>query len=174
MVDELLEVRIRPATPDDAGEIARVHIASWREAYAGVVADEYLADLDASARADFWRGVLQDRHDVRVWVAEDEEDRHLHGFAALGPARDEDAERRTLEIYSMYLEPSAWGQGVARELLRTVVAAVPDGDPVTLWVLAANERARRFYRRHGFSPDGVERLESLGGVQHDEVRLRRG
>lgn len=173
MVDDVLEVQIRPAAVADAGPIAQVHIASWREAYAGVVAEEYLAQLDPTAREEFWRGVLADRRDVSVWVAEDEETHRILGFAALGPARDEDADRQTLEIYSIYLEPAAWGQGVARELMRTVIAAVPEHAPVTLWVLAANDRARRFYRRHGFSPDGVERLESLGGIDHAEVRYRR-
>lgn len=173
MVEDVTEVTIRPATPADAERIAAVHIASWREAYRGVVPDEYLASLDEPSRAERWRDTLAalDRGHA-VWVAEDEGD--LVGFSYLGPSRDEDAERMTIEIYSIYLDPNAWGRGVARELMRTTLAAVPDGAAVTLWALDTNDRARHFYRRNGFTPDGVEKMEEFGGEYLKEIRYRRG
>lgn len=173
MVDDLAEVTVRIASVEDAAPIAQVHIASWREAYTGVIADDYLATLDVDERADWWREHLaDDSGQMQVWVAEG--DGAVVGFASLAPSRDEDAERDTLEIPAIYLEPSAWGLGVARELMRTVVAAVPENTSVTLWVLDANERARHFYRRNGFSPDGVDRLEQIGGQTYRELRYRRG
>ena len=43
---------------------------------------------------------------------------------------------------------------------------------ITLWVLEDNARARRFYERVGFAPDGAShRLPDLGGVT--EIRYRR-
>lgn len=173
MVEDVTEVLIRPATVEDAEQIARVHLASWREAYTGVVPQEYLDRLDEAERAAQWREQLANLdRTVTVWVASEAD--QVLGFASLGPSRDEDAERETLEIYTIYLEPSEWGRGVARELMRNVLAAVPDDSPVTLWVLDANERARHFYRRHGFATDGVERLEEIGGQYFREVRYRRG
>lgn len=173
MVEDAVEVLIRPATAADADSIARVHIASWREAYSGVVAEEHLDRLGTAERAREWRAVLADLgRGTTVWVAQEGED--ILGFASLGPSRDEDADRTTLEIYTIYLEPSAWGRGVARELMRTVLAAVPETATVTLWALDANERARHFYRRHGFAADGVERLEEIGGQHYREIRYRRG
>jgi ribosomal protein S18 acetylase RimI-like enzyme len=173
MVDDVAEILIRPASVDDAERIAAVHIASWREAYTDVVPQEYLDGLDVASRTEQWREVFADLdHATSVWVAQ--EDDVVLGFASLGPSRDEDADRTTMEIDSIYLEPSAWGRGVARELMRTVVAALPPGAAVTLWVLAANDRAQRFYRRNGFAPDGVERMEEIGGQHFREVRYRRG
>lgn len=171
MVEELADVQIRAAQPGDAEQVAKVHVASWRQAYTGVISDEYLARLDVDARVEHWRHVLEDEPETKVWVADD--DGRVIGFASLGPSRDEDADRTTMEIYTIYLEPSVWGQGVARDLMRTVLAAVPEGSPVTLWVLAANERARHFYRRNGFAPDGVERVEEFDGETYTEVRYRR-
>lgn len=173
MVEDVAEIGIRPASVDDAEHIAAVHIASWREAYTGVVPQEYLDNLDVASRTEVWRRTFADLdHATSVWVAQ--EDDEILGFASLGPSHDEDADRTTMEIYSIYLEPSAWGRGVARELMRTVVGALPPGAAVTLWVLAANDRAQRFYRRNGFVADGVERMEEIGGQHFREVRYRRG
>lgn len=174
MVDDLAEVLIRPAVVDDAEQIARVHVASWRQAYAGVVEQDYLEGLDVTRRAQWWRDQLSGakHRGTSVWVAELGE--HVLGFASLGPSVDEDADRTTLQIYTIYLEPESWGRGIARDLMRTILAAVPAGSAVTLWVLAANERARHFYRRNGFTPDGVERLEPIGGQELAEIRYRRG
>ena len=170
MVDDDADLEIRLATVADAQDIATVHLASWREAYTGVVAEEYLESLDTERRAEEWRATLESPS-ARTWVAVDED--RVRGFLSLGPSRDEDASPATQEIYAIYLEPSAWGSGIARELVRTVTAEVPPSVPVTLWVLAANERARHFYRRHGFAVDGVERIEEIGGAAHREVRYVR-
>ena len=173
MVDDLIDVTIRPAHVQDAEAIADVHASSWRQAYTGVVAEEYLAGLDVPARAAWWREQLASgAPGLSVWVAQEEG--RVIGFASLGPSIDEDAERTTMQIYTIYLEPASWGHGVARELMRTILAEVPEGAPVTLWVLAANARAAHFYRRNGFIADGVERLETIGGEQYREVRYIRG
>lgn len=170
MVDQFEDVTIRTATPDDARSIARVHIASWREAYAGIVPDEYLSSLDLDARERHWTDLLSDG--VRTtWLAEIA--RRTVGFASIGPNRDEDAEPGDLELYAIYLDPEAWGRGVARDLMRTLLNEVPPTTPVSLWVLADNDRARHFYRRHGFAPDGVEKIEEYSGKSLTEVRYRR-
>jgi len=168
------EVTIRTAEPTDAAGIARVHVSSWQEAYAGIVPVEYLSSLDPAERQERWAGHLRNGplDGVRTWVADDGS--RILGFASVGPARDEDAGRDDEEIYSIYMEPAMWGKGIARDLMRTVLAEVSPQGSLTLWVLADNARARHFYRRHGFTPDGAEKLEELGGVRLLEVRYRRG
>jgi hypothetical protein len=42
--------------PDRAGDNARVHVASWREAYAGIVPDELIVSVDMADRTTRWRG----------------------------------------------------------------------------------------------------------------------
>jgi ribosomal protein S18 acetylase RimI-like enzyme len=170
MVETDSEVVIRPATPADAEAIARVHVESWSSAYAAVLPAEFLASLDTAERAGMWRTVLS-RPEVRVLVAE--ADGRTLGFASFGPSRDEDAEPGDLELYTIYLDPKTWGRGVARDLLRTVLADVPPATPMSLWVLKENQRAQHFYRRHGFHPDGIERIEEIAGKPLTEVRYRR-
>jgi GNAT superfamily N-acetyltransferase len=50
-----------------------------------------------------------------------------------------------------------WGTGVGSALLREAIA----DRAAYLWVLAANDRAIRFYEHHGFALDGTE-------DEHDE------
>lgn len=170
MVTEISEVTIRPAGPGDAAAIARVHIASWRGAYAGIVPDEYLESLDQNQREASWSDALTTDASA-VWIAEG--DKRTLGFASLGRCRDEDAEAGDLEIYAIYLDPEAWGRGVARDLMRTMLGDVPPSTPVSLWVLADAARAQHFYRRHGFQADGVERRDDIGGRDLTVVRYRR-
>lgn len=42
-----------------------------------------------------------------------------------------------------------------------------------LWVLKHNARARRFYERAGFAPDGAEEAEEIAGARVPEVRYAR-
>ena len=173
MAENLGEVTIRPAGIQDAPEISRVYTASWQEAYAGLVPAEYLASLDPKNRESMWVENLRNgpRDGVRTWIAWSE-NRAL-GFASVGPSRDEDAGRNEQEIYSMYLDPGMWGMGVARDLLRTALGEISPPAPVSLWVMSEGERARHFYRRHGFLPDGTERLREVGGQDVLELRYRR-
>lgn len=174
MVEHIDEVVIRPATAPDAADIAAVHVRSWQEAYAGIVPDDYLRSLDAVRRTEWWTDQLAAAPTSRMRTYVAEADGRVIGFTSYGPCRDEDARRGEREIYTMYLDPGTWGHGVARDLIRTVLTEAGDDTPMSLWVLADNARARHFYRRHGFAPDGVERLESLGGADLLEVRYRRG
>ncbi len=175
------EMTVRAARVSDAAGIADVHVRSWQHAYLGIVPDDYLAGLDPARRALVWAENLRrgpDDH-VYTWVATVPETvagtgSRIVGFATLGPGRDEDVRRGDREIYSIYLEPERWGKGVARDLMRTLVAEAGPGTRILLWVLAANERAQHFYRRNGFAPDGVERLVPVGGAELLEVRYRRG
>jgi ribosomal protein S18 acetylase RimI-like enzyme len=173
MVEQLDEVTIRIATEGDAAGIARVHVRSWQEAYAGIVPDAYLASLDADERTAQWRRYLREGpgEEIHTWVALSGD--RVVGFVTVGPSRDEDARRGDREIFSIYLDPGTWGHGVARDLMRTVIGDIGDKTTVTLWVLADNERARHFYRRHGFQADGIDRYDDIGGASLLEVRYRR-
>jgi len=89
------------------------------------------------------------------------------GFAQAVPGRD-DPPVRPLELAVLYLRAAQHGSGLGQALLDAVI-----GDrPASLWVAEANPRARRFYERNGFRPDGTRAVvESWEGIA--EVRLVR-
>jgi GNAT superfamily N-acetyltransferase len=107
------------------------------------------------------------------------------GYASFGPERDvlgtpwphpltaAGTEGRVAELYALYVHPAWWSTGTGRALMDRVLAKVSVAGylSITLWVLEDNARARRFYERAGFAPDGTRHvLGDLGGVT--EIRYR--
>jgi GNAT superfamily N-acetyltransferase len=76
------------------------------------------------------------------------------------------------ELYSIYVTPERWRHGVGSRLLIQSSKMLGDAGfaSCTLWVLAQNGNARRFYERHGWRSDGTER--SVDGPI-SEVRYRK-
>lgn len=158
-------VTIRRARPDDAAAAAALHRNCWREAYTEladpVALQARLADVGGWIRA--WQGHLADGQAPRLLADADGE---LIGFGVAGPARGE-APRET-EVYAVYVRQAWHGTGVAQALLDQVL-----GDrPAYLWVLEHNTRARAFYARNGFLPDGARAPYADLGA--DQIRMVRG
>ncbi len=164
---------VRRALPEDARAIAEAHVASWRDAYDGIVPRAVLDRLSVERRAAFWRETLGDAGGVDVQVADLAG--AVAGFVSAGPARDEDLPPHTGEIHAIYLKREAWSQGIGRELLRAADADLHRRGfgAAVLWVLADNERGRRFYERQGWLPDGATRDLDFDGTHVEELRYRR-
>ena len=154
---ETRSVTVREATPEDARAIAEVHVRSWQTAYRGELPDDYLDGLSVDERASGWTGRLAEPPlGVETFVAED--GGRVIGFTGFGPTRDGDAPAGTGEVYTLYLLPGWVGRGVGRELFACANDRLRElGYPrATLWVLATNERSRRFYEQAGWTFDGTE------------------
>lgn len=164
-------VTIELASVADAHAIAEIHVASWRAGYAGIVSAEYLAALSVEQRAASWRQQLAESS-PQVIVARDGP--VVAGFIATGACRDADAQASWGEIWALYVLPTHWSVGAGRSLwLAAKAAFAAQGmHTVTLWVLALNARAIRFYSSAGFSQEpGSKKLFKLGEQELAEVRL---
>jgi GNAT superfamily N-acetyltransferase len=150
--------RFADATPADARGLA-AHVASWQRAYRGLLPEAVLAGLSVADRERAWREILRaprPRTSTLLAVVET----NVLGFASLGPARDlEDGDGRAGELYAIYLAPPVWSRGVGTQLHDAAVArlVVHGFDRAILWLLDGNERASRFYRRHGWTRDGGQK-----------------
>lgn len=164
-------VRLRRAQLADAGAIALLHIASWREAYSAELPAPYLASLDEDARAEQWRTRMA-RPSTDVLLAE--QDGALLGFCAHGPAHDPDGSLTSAwEIYSLHVQPRLRGGGIGTILFNEGLASGHrEGSALlTLWVVATNAAARRFYEGKGMQPDGAAKNRELApGITLHEVR----
>jgi ribosomal protein S18 acetylase RimI-like enzyme len=166
-----VEVTVRRAVPEDARAIAEVHVRSWRVAYQGLMPDDVLEGLSVEDRAQFWRGAAgMEPESGGLFVAAAGAD--VLGFCAFAtPGRDDDAVDRVAEIGAIYVDPATWRAGVGSALMEAALTELRANGwrSVTLWVLADNRQARKFYARFGFEPDGAEMREERSG--RNEVRL---
>ena len=163
-----MSVSLRLACVDDAEEVARAHVDGWRWGYRDVFPTAFLDGLSVEARATRWRDVLgKDAPRERTWVACDA--LGVVGFASIGPHRGEPA---GAELYALYVLERVAGSDVARQLMACASHGMRmlDERRAFLWVLDENPRARRFYEREGWRPDGETKSEEIGGVTVLEVR----
>lgn len=159
-------VRVRDARVEDAAEMARVNVRSWRETYRGVMADDVLDDPGLPAARDrFWTTILSDERYRANRVAVAERDGEVIGIAMAGPPQDSESEWDT-HLYVLYVVAAEHGTGAGSALLDAVVGP---HDSAALWVADPNPRAQAFYRKHGFVPDGTVAVDD--GVR--EIRMVR-
>jgi GNAT superfamily N-acetyltransferase len=167
------DVSVRPARPEDAERVARVQLSTWRTAYADLLPAEAL-DVPEVQAAALWLGAVESppspQHRLLVAMERDE----LVGFAASGPASDEDLDPETAaDLMTMLVEPR-WGRrGHASRLVAasvehwraegftTAVAWAWEGDPAT----------RSFLTGSGWEPDGAARGLDTGPRVQRQLRF---
>ncbi|MET0294294.1 MAG: GNAT family N-acetyltransferase [Phenylobacterium sp.] len=169
-------IEIRAATADDAEQIAKVHVAVWREAYRGVMPDAYLDGLRPEARAPAWREQIADPEArTRTFVAE--RDGEVVGFFVCGPARlpapDDHGEMHAINIL-VTAQHQGLGKRMVAETARTLLQM--GYGAMTLSVIRDNAAGRMFYeslggRLHGRHEDQFEGF-SLPCVEYRWADLR--
>ena len=164
---------LRPAEPEDALAVARVHVRSWQVAYRTLLPDDYLDQLRPEDRACKYDFKNPDPAKPYTFVAED--GGSIRGFATAMLSRDGELVGFG-ELCALYVDPEFWGRGIGVALVaaareRLVKLGVRNA---FLWVLKGNVRADRFYRNDGWAPDGCSRTDTMWGVTVDDNRYRRG
>ena len=136
--------------------MAKVHIASWRETYPGMLPEPMLARMSIADEAIRWQRML-DR--PGAWggaisfVAE--QDGLVVGYGSCSEQRSRilRAHGFTGEVSELYVLRGAQRQGAGSGLMKAMAGALFDRghQAMSLWVLEQNRAARQFY-------------EGLGGV----------
>ena len=123
---------------------------------------DYLADPD--------RTVLVAREDGR-----------MVGYAMLirGVPDDEDVQRAVtlrpaVEISKMYVLPDSHGAGISAALMTGAVKQSEEFHAKCVWlgVNQKNQRAQRFYAKHGFSINGSKTFRLGTDIENDYVMVR--
>ncbi len=182
-------VVIRAGSAADAARIAAVQREGWFAAYDGIIAAEIIDRVTAPDNGARVRQSFRTRPWQRMLVAVAAEPDHpgmagaagpgVVGYASFGPETDvltapwphplstDGEDRLVAELYALYVRPAWWSTGTGRALMDRVLARSSSAGyrSIRLWVLRDNRRARRFYERAGFAPDGATNvLSGLGGV----------
>lgn len=163
------DMQIEAANADDCHAIAETHVESWQHAYKAFLPEPYLASLSVAERAAGWRRML-DRSPGQVLLARDGD--QVVGFIAMGASRDKDAPAGRAEVFALYVKPACWSAGVGRQLWLAALAQLrkKGHKSVSLWVIAGNVRAIKFYEHAGFVAEPQSRKQfELGGTTLEEV-----
>lgn len=140
---------MRPATAADAPAIAALHVASWRDAYAHILAREFLNGGIEADRLAVWSERLGNPlANQSVDVACDRAG-VLQGFICC--YRGADPIWGSL-IDNLHVRPEARGHRIGERLLRDAADRLAATAPIPgfhLWVFEANVAGRRFYTRLG-------------------------
>ncbi|GAA2151041.1 GNAT family N-acetyltransferase [Actinomadura napierensis] len=153
---------IRTATEADAPTIARLHLASYRAAYRGLLPDAFLAAYDVSERERRWRESL---HDPTRTTFVAESGSAIAAFAEISS---------TGELKALHVAETHWRQGIGGALHARAVHALKAAglQSAVLWVLNGNRRACTFYEAVGWLPTGETRHRILRGTEVTELRYR--
>ncbi|WP_155374233.1 GNAT family N-acetyltransferase [Catellatospora vulcania] len=165
----------RGGTPEDVAAIGELHALSRRSAYRELLTPRQLAEITVTEQQDKW---------ARRWAVEAGTHRlHLAerggaviGFCYLGPAGpEEQAAAGTGVLNAIHVHPDAIGSGAGLALMHTCLAefAALGHHRALLYVVSDNTRARRFYERGGWAPDGVTRTTPIGPALVPVVRYAR-
>lgn len=166
-------ITVRAAVIGDADALGRVHAASWRVAYAEL-GPSFLATIEDTERAALWERVItgpEENGDVFVSVIDEE----VNGLVNIRRSRDAEAAESVGEVIALYVAPHAWGVGCGRALMDHGVHSLAQQgfSEATLWVLETNDRARRFYEKAGWLPDGASMQVEWRTAAITEVRYYR-
>jgi GNAT superfamily N-acetyltransferase len=177
---------VRPANPDDAGEIARIQLTTWRHAYRRILPQHIVEGIDEAWVTRRWQTSIEDppspRHRVLVAV-EQAQQAYLVGFVATGEvdetslAPDEDAEALlrpdVAAVTDLLVEPR-WGRrghgsrllAASAEMWRT------DGfSTAVAWSFEADTAMRAFLISAGWELDGASRALDVDDLLVPQLRL---
>lgn len=176
---------VRPARPEDAAEIARIQLTTWRTAYRRILPRDVLDRLDEAWLAGRWRGAVEAppsaRHRVLVAV-EQAEQSYLVGFAASGPvdeqalAPGEPADALGPEVVAvtdLLVEPRWARRGHGSRLLAASVDLWrEDGfQSAVAWAYEGDEATHQFLSSAGWQPDGATRALDVDDLLVPQMRL---
>ena len=122
---------IRKAKPEDLSRIAEIMVFNYRLNFYPIFKSDsyYFIDLGVPQIMEEYRPFIEN-----MWVYDD--------GAVKGFVHAENS-----EVKKLFVEPILHGNGIGAELLEY---AVKNCGANFLWALEKNERAIKFYERHGF------------------------
>lgn len=162
-----ISFEIRPGTGDDLFMIAGVLVDTWRSAFRGLLADDFLDGMSREEQA-VRHARRMGAPGVSYFVAVDPSTSNIVGFVNFGPGRGT-VPGDIHEIYALYVRAEYQGLGIGTKLVRAAArhSAGQGARSLFAWVLAGNPN-RRFYEKLGASAVEMAGI-GLGSRTYDQV-----
>jgi ribosomal protein S18 acetylase RimI-like enzyme len=139
-------IEIRPLRREETPSFRKAAIMSWLDAYVGLLPEASIAD--APAMID--RAIAKRFDEFVVAILDGE----VAGYYSLGEGN---------YFWHLYVDPAFQRRGIGAALHDAALAAIRARgfETAKLDVATANEKAVRFYRRHGWRETGRDFYEGL-------------
>lgn len=150
---------IREAVFADAERIAEIDVFSSRYAYQRIVPDQCLyRDMSVAGRIPVHQRWIAEKR-FGIYVYEDDDTGVIQGMMGIGMSEDED-KKGAFELHFIYVDPGFVRKGIGSALLRLFErkGAEKGCGEFVVWVLEENGMGRRFYEKHGYRPDGRDKI----------------
>lgn len=173
----MADVSVRAAGEQDAGEVARIQVETWRYAYASILPPAVLAQVTLDTAVAAWTSAITNPPSPRHRVLVAQEQHYVVGFAAVAPAEDlepDDPDPDTTAAVGPVLVEPRWGRrGHGSRLMAAVVdLAREDGmTRAVCWIPEADTVSREFLIGAGWAGDGLVRALDTGDGELREIRL---
>ncbi|MBI4032629.1 GNAT family N-acetyltransferase [Candidatus Berkelbacteria bacterium] len=170
---EQVPIIVEVARPEDAEEMVHVHNQSWLETYPneehGISEEDIRHRLAAKAegKVERYRKMIETQRDSDHAAFVARQNGTTVGIAL--PYVEGDGRRR---LGALYVLKRAHGTGAGSQLLGRALQWHGNND-VYLQVTSYNERAKRFYEKHGFEFTGKEGFEEVGDVKMPVMEMVR-
>jgi ribosomal protein S18 acetylase RimI-like enzyme len=140
--------------------------------------EDIVAFIDENLSQARFRDYLADPN--RAVLAARDEGR-IVGYVMLvrGVPDDDDVQqavtlRPAVEVSKLYVLPDSHGAGISAALMTAALQHAADLDAKCVWlgVNQLNQRAQRFYTKHGFTINGTKTFRLGAGIENDYVMVR--
>ena len=154
-----MEFCIRRAEQNDAPVLAEILTLSWKAAYVHILPP---AELETAANQGRYTTVFTAmlQNPANKFLIAHSGDIPC-GMLLYCPARDSDLSDYA-EIVALYTLPEYWGCGLGKALTKMALDDIKTSfSGIELWTFRDNARARCFYEKFGFYPDGKQKIENF-------------
>lgn len=158
-------MEIRRANREDVKHLAMIQTSSWKAAFKDIMSSECLNQYTDVLKC---QEMLESVYDAKQGF-------FYIGFWKEKPCAElfwcEDREHeKSAEIVALHSVRESWGSGLGKAIMERAIEDIAKckKEHIYLWVFEENHRARRFYEKCGFVPDGMEQISRFDDAK--EVR----
>nr|WP_321445218.1 GNAT family N-acetyltransferase [uncultured Cohaesibacter sp.] len=148
---------IRAATRSDFDAIARLHAASWRDAYKNFLPPSYLKERVEQDLDDLWARCRIKPDDLILVALDARNKNRLVGFISVSCQPDP-------YIDNLHCSPTETGKGIGKALMSAAFEQIlfRKKQTASLTVITQNSNARNFYLHLGGRPVKARKDEIFG------------